>query len=216
MYAESDLLPLSGLQHLLYCERQWALIQIEQQWEENRLTAQGRSLHRTVDEVPSESRVGVRIVRSLPLRSLRLGISGKADVVEFPLSGGAPVPVEYKRGRPKRGLWDAVQLCAQAICLEEMLNVGIDEGALFYGAPRRRSMVRFAPGLRLRTEQAATRMHDLYERGITPPPAYESRKCDRCSLIEVCQPKALLNHASAGAWLDRAIRAASREPQGTE
>lgn len=216
MYAESDLLPLSGLQHLLYCERQWALIHIEQQWEENRLTAQGRSLHRTVDEAPSESRVGVRIVRSLPLRSLRLGISGKGDVVEFPSSGSAPVPVEYKRGRPKRGLWDAVQLCAQAICLEEMLNVDIDEGALFYGAPRRRSMVTFVSGLRLRTEQAAARMHDLYERGTTPPPAYESRKCDRCSLIEVCQPKALQDHAFAGAWLDRAIRAASHEPQETE
>jgi CRISPR-associated exonuclease Cas4 len=216
MFSEAELLPLSGLQHLLYCERQWALIHIERQWEENRLTAQGRSLHRTVDDTPSESRAGVRIVRSLPLRSLRLGISGKADVVEFPLSGGAPVPVEYKRGRPKLGLWDEVQLCAQAICLEEMLNVSIDEGALFYGAPRRRSIVTFAPGLRLRTEQAAARMHDLYERGTTPPPAYESRKCDRCSLIEICQPKALQDHASASAWLERAIRAASREPQERE
>jgi len=216
MFSEAELLPLSGLQHLLYCERQWALIHIEQQWAENRLTAHGRSLHRTVDEAHDESRAGVRIVRSLPLRSLRLGISGKADVVEFPLSGGVPVPVEYKRGRPKPGLWDEVQLCAQAMCLEEMLNVVIEEGVLFYGTPRRRSMVTFNLGLRLRTEPAAARMHDLYERGATPPPAYESRKCDRCSLIEVCQPKGLQDHASAGVWLERAIRAASREPQERE
>jgi CRISPR-associated exonuclease Cas4 len=215
MFSESDLLPLSGLQHLLYCERQWALIHVEQQWVENRLTAMGRSLHRTVDEAPSESRAGVRMVRSLPLRSLRLGITGKADVVEFPLGGGTPVPVEYKRGRPKPGLYDEVQLCAQAICLEEMLNLALAEGALFYGAHRRRSVIPFTSSLRACTEQAAARMHELYRRGVTPPPVYESGKCDRCSLLEICQPRAL-QRASATAWLDRAIRAAVRDSQDGE
>lgn len=216
MFSEAELLPLSGLQHLLYCERQWALIHVEQQWEENRLTAMGRSLHRTVDEAPSESRAGVRVVRSLPLRSLRLGITGKADVVEFPLGGGTPVPVEYKRGRPKPGLWDEVQLCAQALCLEEMLNLVIAEGALFYGTPRRRSVIPLTPSLRACTEDAAARMHELYRRGVTPPPVYESGKCDRCSLIGICQPRALQQRASASAWLDRAIRAAARNSQDGE
>jgi len=137
MYAESELLPLSGLQHLLYCERQWALIHIEQQWAENRFTADGRVLHRVVDESPDESHSGMRIVRSLDLRSRRLGIAGRADVVLFPLSGdGPPMPVEFKRGRPKPADWDEVQLCAQALCLEEMLNVSIPQGSLFYGEPR--------------------------------------------------------------------------------
>lgn len=192
MYTESELLPLSGLQHLLYCERQWALIHIEQQWAENRLTAQGRVLHRVVDESPAESHSGFRIARSLALRSLRLGLTGKADVVLFPLSGeGAPVPVEYKRGKPKPGDWDEVQLCAQALCLEEMLKVEIAEGALFYGAPRRRTPVVFSPELRASTENACGRMHELYRAGISPLPIYESNKCDRCSLIELCQPKSL-------------------------
>lgn len=209
MYAESDLLPLSGLQHLLYCERQWALIHVEQQWEENRFTAQGRVLHKTVDEAPDESHRGVRIVRSLPVRSLRLGITGKADVVEFPLSGpGPPVPVEYKRGRPKRGAWDEVQLCAQALCLEEMLNVEVTEGAMFYGALRRRTHVEFTFELRACTERATARMHQLYRDRSTPRPVYESRKCDRCSLIEVCQPRQMGRDVSAASWLERALGAA--------
>jgi len=208
MYSESDLLPLSGLQHLLYCERRWALVHIEQQWVENRFTAQGRVLHKIVDEAPDESHGGMRIVRSLPLRSLRLGISGKADVVEFPLSGpGVPVPVEYKRGRPtKCGSWYEVQLCAQALCLEEMLHIEVREGAIFYGAPRRRTRVEFTPELRVRTERAAARMHELYRDRRTPRPVYESGKCDRCSLIEVCQPKPMGRGISAASWLERALR----------
>jgi CRISPR-associated exonuclease Cas4 len=120
-YAEADLLPLSGLQHLACCERQWALIHLEQQWEENRLTAEGRLLHKTVDRGVDETRDGVRMVRSLAVRSFHLGITGKADVVEFPLAGGPPVPVEYKRGRPKSEPWDQIQLarrrCAWKKCL---------------------------------------------------------------------------------------------------
>jgi CRISPR-associated exonuclease Cas4 len=212
MFSESDLLPLSGLQHLLYCERQWALIHIEQQWVENGLTAQGRALHSTVDEVSDESHGGVRIVRSLPLRSLRLGISGKADVVEFPLSGGGPPrPVEYKRGRPKPGQWDEVQLCAQAFCLEEMLQVAIPKGALFYGAPKRRTVVSFDPDLRSATEQAAARMHQLHKAGATPVADYNPDRCDRCSLLAICQPRCLHVRAGATGWFDRMLRMAAHE-----
>jgi CRISPR-associated exonuclease Cas4 len=192
MYAESDLLPLSGIQHLLYCERQWALIHIEQQWVENKFTASGRALHRVVDEAPDESHSGVRIVRSLALRSLRLGLTGKADVVEFPLSrDGPPLPVEYKRGRAKPGPYDEVQLCAQALCLEEMLGASIREGALFYGTPRRRTRVLFSPELRSITEKAAARMHELYAAGRSPAPQYAAAKCDKCSLIDICCPRGL-------------------------
>ncbi len=209
MYAESDLLPLSGLQHLLYCERQWALIHIEQQWDENRLTAQGRVLHHTVDDAADESHSGVRIVRSLPLRSLRLGISGKADVVEFPLSGqGPPKPVEYKRGRPKTGAWDEVQLCAQAMCLEEMLGIVVPQGAFFYGRPRRRMQVVFDDNLRSLTERAAGRMRQLYLEEITPLVHYDPQRCDRCSLFALCRPKQLARSRGTAAWFERALRSA--------
>jgi len=136
MYSESDLLPLSGLQHLVYCERQWALIHIEQQWAENRLTAEGRQMHDRAHEQHEEWREGIRISRGLAVRSLRLGLSGKVDVVEFhPQVGGLsqPFPIEYKHGRPKPDRCDEVQLCAQALCLQEMLGVEVPRGAIFYG-----------------------------------------------------------------------------------
>jgi len=165
-----------------------------------------------VDEAADESHAGVRIVRSLPIRSLRLGISGKADVVEFPLTGGGPpLPVEYKRGRPKHETWDEVQLCAQALCLEEMLGTSIPEGALFYGMPRRRTVVPFTHVLRVASERAAARMHELYSRGATPLAPYDSARCDRCSLLQICQPKPLNSHQRARSWLDRALRAAAQE-----
>lgn len=207
-YSEDALLALSGLQHLVYCERQWALIHIEQQWSENRLTAQGRVLHEVVDEAPDESRGGVRIVRSLALRSLRLGITGKADVVEFPLAGdGPPLPVEYKRGKPKAGLCDEVQLCAQALCLEEMLGAAVPVGALFYGQPRRRTEVVFTPALRAETERLAARMQALYAVGRTPPAVYEKKKCGNCSLVEVCQPKQMGRPDRASRYLREALTA---------
>ncbi len=192
MYAEGDLLPLSGLQHLAFCERQWGLIHIEQAWEENRLTAEGRLLHERADEPEVETRPGVRIVRALSLRSLRLGLSGRADVVEFPRAGctGAPAPVEYKRGKPKDFDWDEVQLCAQGLCLEEMLGASIPSGALYYGLPRRRTEVEFTAELRLRVETLSRRMHELFALGVTPPPRFEP-KCRQCSLEDVCQPKLL-------------------------
>jgi len=230
MFTESDLLPLSALQHLMFCERQCALIHIEGLWAENVLTVEGRHLHEKVDSAGAvESRGDVRIARGLPLRSFRLGLSGRADVVEFHrqaasaaserrespsashaepalgVPGGAsgqvnpgrspdgepvvwvPFPVEYKRGKPKRDGSDEVQLCAQALCLEEMLAVAIPEGALFYGKTRRRKAVALTPELRSRTEEAARRLHALIRSGETPK-AYREPKCERCSLLKLCLP----------------------------
>lgn len=191
MYDEDDLLPLSALQHLLFCERQCALMHIEQVWDENRLTMEGRILHERVHESGDESRGNVRIVRGLRLRSRQLGLSGMADVVEFHRAeDGAwiPFPVEYKRGKPKADPCDAVQLCAQAICLEEMLSVAVPAGALFYGATRRREDVAFDAELRRLTEETARRLHSFLEARVTPPPVLLPR-CDNCSLKELCLPK---------------------------
>ena len=193
MTPESDLPPLSGLQHLLYCERQAALIHVEGIWLENRFTAEGRVLHERVDERESESRGSVRIARGLPLRSLRLGLVGRADTVELHrLEGDAaaaagavipgldgrwrPFPVEHKRGLPKPGAYDAVQLCAQALCLgEDAGETSVPEGALFYGRRKRRTVVAFDPELRRRTEEAAARLHELVASGVTPPPVPDRR-----------------------------------------
>ncbi len=191
-YNEDDLIQLSALQHLVFCERQCALIHIEQLWSENLFTAEGRIMHDKVDTANRESRGNVRIEYGVPMRSLRLGLIGKADVVEFHRKNDGtwlPFPVEYKRGKPKMDDCDKVQLCAQAICLEEMLNVEIPEGALFYGQTRRREDVGFDKALRTATEEAAKKVHELIESGITPKAEY-SAKCKKCSLVELCLPKA--------------------------
>lgn len=190
-YNEDDLIQLSALQHLVFCERQCALIHIEQLWEENVFTAEGRIMHDKVDTANREVRGKVRIEYGVPMRSLRLGLIGKADVVEFHRKDDGtwlPFPVEYKRGKPKGGNCDKVQLCAQAICLEEMMNIEIREGALFYGQTRHRHDVKFDSALRTATEEAAKKVHELIESGITPPPEY-SAKCKKCSLIDLCMPK---------------------------
>jgi CRISPR-associated exonuclease Cas4 len=145
---EDGLIPLSALQHYLFCPRQCALIHVEQMWAEDAATAEGRLLHEKVDAGGGETRPGVRIARSLAIRSLALGVVGKADVVEFHGRAGRPFPVEYKRGRPKSHRADEVQLCAQAICLEEMFGSAVETGALFYGETRRRSAVTFDADLR--------------------------------------------------------------------
>ena len=208
MHAEDDLLPLSALQHLLFCERQCALIHIEQAWNENRLTAEGRVLHERVDSGGAESRRDVRIAFGVRLRSLRLGLIGRADVVEFHKTGQGwmPFPVEYKRGKPKKDSSDKVQLCAQAMCLEEMLSLSIPEGALFYGTIRRRETVVFDPSLRMLTENTAQRLHVLVDRRITPKAAYE-KKCDSCSLYTVCLPRTTGRNESAAEYLDRMLSA---------
>ena len=189
-YKEDDLIQLSALQHLVFCERQCALIHIEQVWSENLFTAEGRIMHEKVDTANRESRGNIRIEYGVPMRSLRLGLIGKADVVEFHKTGDKwiPFPVEYKRGKPKLDNSDKAQLCAQALCLEEMMNVGIPEGALFYGQTRHRLDVKFDSALRTATEEAARRLHALIESGITPKAEY-SKKCARCSLVDLCLPK---------------------------
>jgi len=205
MFAEDELLPLSGLQHLVFCERQWALIHIEQQWAENRLTAEGRLLHEAAHTVGSETRPGVTVCRGLSLRSLRLGLSGQADVVEF--RGGQPFPVEYKRGKPKEDASDRIQLCAQALCLEEMLGCDLPAGALFYGTTRRRLDVPFSADLRQQVECLALRMHELYRQGLTPH-AEEMPKCRNCSLVEVCLPR---RNRAGLAYVRRSVRSALEE-----
>jgi CRISPR-associated exonuclease Cas4 len=189
-YSEDDLIMLSALQHLVFCERQCALIHIEQLWSENVLTAEGKIMHDKVDTANRESRGEIRIEYGVPLRSLRLGLIGKADVVEFHKHGDRwiPFPVEYKRGKPKPDDCDKVQLCAQAICLEEMMNIEISEGALFYGQTRHRYDVKFDSALRKETAEAAMRLCELITSGITPPAEY-SVKCKKCSLVELCLPK---------------------------
>lgn len=214
---EDDLLPLSALQHLLFCERQCALIHVEQLWDENLFTAQGRILHERVDAARSELRGNVRVAFGLPLRSLGLGLVGKADVVEFHLdekgpgrnrstmAGSRPFPVEYKRGRPKKEDWDRVQLCAQAICLEEMLRTDVPRGALFYGKTRRRVDVVFDKDLRRKTEEAALRLHELIASGKTPPARYDER-CESCSFVSLCLPKTTTRRSAASHYLAEVMR----------
>jgi len=202
-YEIDDLIFLSALNHYLYCPRRCALIHIEQLWSENLFTAEGRIMHDKADSNKFESRGNVRIDYSVPLRSLRLGLVGKADVVEFHKHGDMwiPFPVEYKRGKPKMDDCDKVQLCAQAICLEEMLNIEIREGALFYGQTRRREDVVFDKTLRMETEDTAKKVHELIESGITPRAEY-SKKCKLCSLLNICLPKA---NSKASSYLAKAM-----------
>ena len=220
MFTEDDLLPISALQHFVFCERQCALIHLECQWAENRLTVEGDHLHEKVHEDRgAESRGELRIVRGLALRSFQLGLSGIADVVEFwpaaPSDGGActvrlpgwiglwrAIPVEYKRGRPKSDLCDAVQVGAQAMCLEEMLGGDVLEAALFYGSPRRRTPVAIDSALRAEVESAARRLHELIGAGLTPPARYE-KKCDSCSLVDVCLPRLGTRRRSVRDYLAR-------------
>lgn len=190
-YIEDELVMVSALQHYLFCPRQCAFIHIEQQWRENRFTAEGRILHERVHGGGRESRRTVRVEFNVPIRSLRLGLAGRADIVEFHLQEGGlwqPLPVEYKRGRPKKDETDRVQLCAQALCLEEMLGCSIPEGALYYGEKKRRTAVVFDDGLRKTTEQTAIAVHALLAGGKTPPPSY-AKRCENCSFIPSCLPK---------------------------
>lgn len=196
--------PISALQHMLYCPRQCALIHNERQWAENAYTAEGRALHTRVDAGGQERRHGATTARSVHLRSDRLGLVGIADAVELAAAGGAS-PVEYKRGKPKAHRADEVQLCAQAMCLEEMLEVVVPVGALYYGRTRRRHAVVFDSALRALTERTAERTRDLLQGGTTPPPTYEPRKCTSCSLREICQPQAHDTPVNVQRWVAAAI-----------
>jgi CRISPR-associated exonuclease Cas4 len=197
---EDALIPLSALQHQLFCPRQCALIHVEGLWAEDAATAEGRILHERVDAGRPERRPGVRIVRGLALRSLALGISGLADVVEFSGRPPRPFPVEYKRGKPKAHRADEVQLCAQAICLEEMFGGEVSEGALFYGKTRRRQTIAFDAALRVLTAEAAAAARANIAAGRTPPPV-RTPACRRCSLQVLCQPARLEKPPHIARWL---------------
>lgn len=236
-FTEDDLLPLSTIQHLLFCERQAALILVERVWADNSLTLEGSRLHRRVDEKGPrlELRGDLAITRSLALRSFDLGLSGRADVVEFhrrePSSASTtpgyiaeavaihglpgfwrPCPVDYKRGRPKHDRSDEVQLCAQAICLEEMLRVRVPEGFLFYGKTQRRFPVVFNDGLRNLTRIASVRLHEISRSGRTPS-AEKTQKCGRCSFLEACMPEAMSRGRSPEAFLKLIIEEGSQSTE---
>jgi CRISPR-associated exonuclease Cas4 len=217
MFTEDELLPLSALQHMVFCERQCALIHVEGQWKDNPLTIEGSHLHRRVDEEAPrrEVRGDLVILRGLALRSLRMGLVGRADVVELhrrdpgvsnavPVQGlggqWLPYPVDYKRGKPKDDRCDDVQLCAQALCLEEMLDVHVPEGALFYGRQQRRHVVPFDQELRRNTEDVARRLRELVNSGKTPR-AEKTAKCKKCSLLAICMPEAMRRGCSARRYL---------------
>lgn len=205
--SDADFIAISALQHYLYCPRQCALIHVERLWAENRFTAEGRVLHERTDRPGAERRHQVRTLTALPIRSFRLGVFGVADVVELHAApdGVRPVPIDYKRGKPKAHRADEVQLCAQAIALEEMFGTDVPEGALFYGETRRRTPVAFDAGLRALTAEVAIAVRDMIAAGRTPPPVYEVRKCGNCSLLDLCRPRALARRRSAAAFLARAV-----------
>lgn len=213
-YSEEDYLPLSGIQHFAFCRRQWALIHIENQWAENERTVDGIIMHEKAHSGDAESRGNVVIMRALRAFSATLGVSGECDVVEFhrnadgiSLNGHEglwqPYPVEYKLGKPKEHNADEMQLCAQAMCLEEMLCCTIPCGALFYGEPRRRTEVEFTPELRRAVEDSLNEMHDYYKRGYTPK-AKPRKGCSACSLKEICLPK-MVQRKSVAAYVEGAL-----------
>jgi CRISPR-associated exonuclease Cas4 len=221
LYSEDELLPLSGLSQISFCDRRWALIHLESVWQENRFTAEGEQLHERAHSAEPESRPGVLVRRTLPLHSFRLGLSGQADIVEFhPSSSETAVrlpgrsgkwqayPIEYKRSRDKAGsIAYRIQLCAQAICLEEMLQTAIPEGAIFDASTRRRQQVRFEPSVRNEVARLAERMHSLFQTGVTPP-AMLKKACRNCSLNTYCMPATLAPGPSVAKYLERMVRSA--------
>lgn len=221
-YSEDQFLQLSGLQHFAFCRRQWALIHLEQQWAENVRTVDGEIMHRNAhDSGFTESRGDRLIVRGVQIQSFRLGVSGQCDVLEYHMgTEGIPIkdrpglwqpfPVEYKRGKPKEEDWDKLQLCGQALCLEEMLCCEIPVGALYYGEIRRRETVELSPELRQRVETMLAEMHQLYKKGTTPK-VKPSKSCNACSLKELCVPK-LLRKKSALAYIEAHMEGSDETP----
>jgi len=239
MFAEEELIPISALQHWLYCPRQCALIHVEQAWAENKFTAEGRVMHENAHEGADETKAGVRITRGMPVVSQLLGLTGQCDVVEFHPAGGdlrfeisdvreregdagreAPfkseisnlkftrsvTPVEYKRGKPKAHRADEVQLCAQGMCLEEMLGITIERGCLYYGEKRRRSEVVFDEALRALVGKIVAEVRQCFAAGVTPTAEYDARRCDACSLIDLCQPLAMRFKKGASAWFSASLK----------
>lgn len=202
IYQEENMLMLSGIQHYMFCPRQWALIHLEQQWDDNRLTVEGQLLHINVDNPQYRQKNGNTLtLRSVSIASKTLGLYGITDAIELIPSDSlhntithskypgywTPYPIEYKRGSEKPDERDMVQLTAQIICLEEMYNIQIEEGALYYGETKHRSIVKIDDELRNLTYNCASKMHEIYETGITPKPIKKSH-CRSCSLVDVCLP----------------------------
>jgi CRISPR-associated exonuclease Cas4 len=222
MFSEDELIPISALQHYVFCPRQCALIHIEQVWRENELTAKGRVFHERAHASATESRGDLVVSRGVRLRSLEYGLIGQADILEFHRTSGdgiilagrkgqwRPALVEYKRGRPKGGSCDEVQLCGQALCLEEMFKLQISSGALFYGEPRRREDVEFTVALRQLTASTIRAVRDLLHAGILPTGTYDP-KCKSCSLIDECQPRLAEGKRSGAEYLQQRIRDALRD-----
>ncbi len=212
MYPEADFVMLSSLQHYVFCPRQCALIHLEQVWSENLYTAEGREMHERADSSVTSYREGVKVTRTVPLKSVSLGVSGVADVVEWHRreEGYHPFPVEYKRGKPKKHDADKVQLCAQAMCLEEMCSCTILSGALFYGQTMRRLDVEFDEALRARTVATAAGVHELFASGVSPLPEF-GPKCKQCSLIEQCMPEVLDRSGSAKRYVQKLYREFSED-----
>lgn len=212
---DPDPFPLSALQHAVYCLRQAALIHVERAWAENRFTAEGHVLHAVADKGGSRKARGVRRVMALPVASKRLGMAGTADMVEFhqQIDGTeVPYPVEYKRGKPKLHRADEVQLCAQALCLEEMTGVPVPEGALFYAETKRRLTVPFDAELRRLTQETAEAFAAIFASGITPPPTMRRERCRACSLNEICRPDMVARPAKA--WRTRMVERLASETAG--
>ena len=203
--SHSDDIPVSALQHWLFCPRQYALIHIERIWTENTFTAEGRLLHERADSGRAETRPGIRVLRAVEIRSDQHGLHGVADVVE--LRGGRPYPVEYKRGKPKAHRADEVQLCAEALCLEEMFDCHIAEGALFYGQTRRRNIVVFDDELRALTCAAVAEVRASRDCDTLPVASYKPDRCDRCSLLNDCRPRIAPRRQGIARWLEDAIAA---------
>ncbi len=214
LYSENELLMLSGIQHIAFCKRQWALIHVEQQWVDNILTVEGHHLHERADDpFTTETRGNVITIRSVWLVSYSLGLYGKADLIEFIRSEDdqgislkektgkwLPRPVEYKRGKPKPDERDEVHLCAQAICLEEMHHISISSGALYYGETRHRCEVIFTDEIRRKVVDYSRLMHEYFEKGYTPPAEYKTH-CKSCSLMDLCMPKNFERPSSVNQYL---------------
>ena len=213
--------PLSALQHYLFCPKQCALIHNEQVWAENRFTAEGQVLHKKANEGPDETRPGVRILRSLPVSSQEHGLTGICDIVEARFRGRrfspdsieSLVPLEYKRGKPKSHRADEVQVCAQALCLEEMFETTLDHGLIFYGQNRRRTEIPIDDTLRQLTLDIIGKTHELFRSKQTPQQDYEKGRCGNCSLIDLCLPKRKSRRISAENWFQDTLAQSPTEPE---
>ncbi len=207
---EEDLIQISALQHALFCKRQYALIHIERLWDENRFTAEGKILHERVDDVHHESRRECREEFGLAVRSLKYGLVGKCDLVEFEKFQDGTynkiIPVEFKRGRKKADDYDLVQLCAQALCLEEMFDVDIGTGQIYYLQEHRRSLAQLDEELRKKTVMLIGLIDEIRTSGTTPAAEYERGKCDRCSLVDLCMPRIMMRHSSVNRYVKDSIK----------